>query len=471
MFVTFILFEFPDPSYSKDAVNALRVGLKATIRRYPFLAGNIRLSDERTGRVALEYPDIISDEIIDKMFTSSYRQVGSLDLDFTEMQKTGFPPAPIWRDVFCPVALKKHPGLDDDFAAGLISFKKKLPVPILNAQVTFIRGGLVLSVYSHHSAMDGVGIAQVYKIWSNYTRSQDMEPMAPISREPDEVICEVLNSRDHSIDRLAEMSEVTDCPEIRFPGTPLSAPVLRENSYKLDSKIFAFSATEISELANTLSLATNKQISSFVALVSLMWTTIVSVRSTVLAEKKIRTVKLGMAVDHRKTLNEHIDALYLGNCATEFQASCQVSTMLVKNSDNSVNNQQLSIVASTIANRLRSVTLEWLKPRLSLLSRTSDSWQLRNDADVSNGADLFVTSWMHIGTGCAWNIPGTTSEGPIAFRKPQSHTEGLMHILPKLRMEDGSPTLEVLVCLEESELEGVVRRLQSGRWDARVISA
>jgi hypothetical protein len=446
MYVRHLLFfEFPDPGHLEDAINALRVGFAATIRQLPFLSGTIRTLNPDTDRLALQYPESPSDELIDRIFAFSESQAGDPNMEYITIEKNGFPPLPVWREVFCPSLLKNHPGLDDEFAEGLISFKRGRAVPVFAAQANFIRGGLVLSVYAHHSAIDGTGITKLYQTLSDNTRLQRSKSMS----KPDGNHYVDLDLQRRLLDTLAESTEPMDCPEVRYPGTPRTAPPLRNDPYNVVARIFVFPAATISDLAATLTSVTNERISSFVALVSLVWTTITLARSGALATKKIQAVKLGMAFDHRRNLDQHFKNSYLGNCVTEITTSVPISTMLSNTSEDSVCDEQLGPVASNIAKKLSSMTLDWLRPRLNLFSRTPKSWQLRSDSDVINGPDLFVTSWMHVGTECKWGIPGTTSDGPVAIRKPQSHVEGIIHILPKVRVEGGFPALEVLICLEE----------------------
>ena len=471
MYVRHLLFfELPDPGTFEDAFKALEVGFSATIRQIPFLAGDVKLVDVQTGHLALQYPEVISDELLDERFTINYSQAGNPELDYSKMEKAGFPPLRIWRDVFCPDLLRNHPGHDDEFAEGLISFKKGMSVPVLAAQATLIRGGLVLSVYSHHSVIDGTGIAKVYQIWSGHTKRHDRAP-APLSRKDIVELHEDFESQRRLLDKLAETSDAVDCPEVRFPGSPRSAPKLRQEPYKLASKIFVFPEATISDLATRLTKDTSRRISTFAALASLMWANIAIARSATLAKHNILNTKLGIAFDHRRNFDSDFKDTYLGNCVTEVQASCPVSEMLFKTSDDSIYTEQLTAAALAISEKLESIDLDWLKPRLNLFSRIPNPWQLRCDADEMNGPDLFVTSWMYIGTDCAWGIPGTTTDGPVAIRKPQAPVEGLIHFLPKVRQENGFPALDVLLCLEEWEMERLVRRLEGERWAVRMIDA
>ncbi|KAJ4301884.1 hypothetical protein N0V90_003980 [Kalmusia sp. IMI 367209] len=494
-----LIFEFPDPGHLEDAVDALRAGLSATIRQFPILAGTIKPSDAQTGRLSLQYPEIVSEELIDQIFTFSFDQAGNPNFEYTKMEKAGFPPSSLPRDAFCPDLLRSHPGLDDAFAEGMISFEKGQPVPVMAVRATFTRGGLILSVYSHHSAIDGSGIAKIYKAWSGYTKSYAQTGTLKTSLESKHEVG--LDAQRHSFDDLAISNESIDCPEVRYPGTPSRTTSLRAVPYKLSAKIFVFSASTISELASELSSITKKRVSSFNALVSLLWTQVTVARSSILAKKNIESTSLSIAYDHRKNLDEHFKESYLGNCATGIKASVPVSSnsqfstsvpkrvrdllstessvndgisfsnMLFQNPEDSIDAEMLAPTALVVADTLSSITLDWLKARLSLFTRTPDSHRLSMDVDIVNGPDLFVTSWMRIGTDCTWGIPGTTSSLPKAIRKPQSSVEGNIHILPTVREENEAPAFEVLMCLEEWEMEKVMRRLEGERWAIRVISA
>lgn len=465
-----LIFEFKDPRYLEDAARALQAGFAATIREIPILAGKIRLSDPQAGEIALQYPEDISDELIKELFTVSDGELNSPDLEYATMEKAGFPPVSTWREYFCPKILRSHPGLDDEYATGPISFQKGQAVPALAAQATFIRGGLVLSVYSHHSVIDGSGIAKVYKSWSEHTKKQNLTPSARSPERPKTLHTD-LDAQRQLIDKIAATSNTVECPEVRFPGAPRSAPPLRPEPYELASKIFVFPEATINNLVQTLTSKLSRRVSNFVALVSLVWANVTIVRSDTLTGNEIRNIKLGMAFDHRRSFGQEFKDSYLGNCVTEVQASCDVSRMISRVSEDSMSGEQLAPVALAILTKLDSIDLDWLKPRLKLFSQTPNSWQLRADADEKNGPDLFVTSWMHIGTNCTWGIPGTTTEGPVAIRKPQAHIEGTIHILPKVRIENGASVFEVSLCLEKGEMERLVSRLEGEKWVVRAIDA
>lgn len=150
--------------------------------------------------------------------------------------------------------------------------------------------------------------------------------------------------------------------------------------------------------------------------------------------------------------------------------SCPLSLMLFQTSS-PVDARYLAPTALSITHTLSSITLGWLKNRMSLFSQTPNSYQLSMDVHIPDGPDLFVTSWIHLGADCAWNIPGTTSQIPNAIRKPQSGAEGSIHIMPRSTASDESRPFELLLCLEEVEMCKVVNGLQKEGWVERVIGA
>jgi len=81
---------------------------------------------------------------------------------------------------------------------------------------------------------------------------------------------------------------------------------------------------------------------------------------------------------------------------------------------------------------------------------------------------MMVTSWQHLGADWVWNIPGTGGDGKArALRKPSYKSEGGIRILP--RMKGGNRDYEVLVCLEEGEMERMVRSLEEGGFVESVV--
>ncbi|CAI6332787.1 unnamed protein product [Periconia digitata] len=461
-----LIFQTEDLSSSKDTVRALRKSFLATLRQLPFLAGTSCPASEPAGQLTLKYPEFFSDGLVDERLDVNHSLVDDPSLRFDDLEAEGFSPSKFASDTFCPKLLRDHPGLDDALAEGLVSFKKMNPIPALAAKISFIAGGLILSVYAHHNVTDGAGIASFYRMWSS--NSSAVGPNPSINLHPVEI--EEMESQRRALDNLAMSSEPAECPEVRYPGTKSSKPALRSVPYDLSAKVIVFSSSTISRLASELSSLAGTRVSSFTTLVTLIWMQITLSRDANLGEKGIKTTKLTMAFDHRKNLKDYVSDTYLGNCATGITASYSVSEMLSAGSTK-IAPENLAPIARSVSETLSSTTLDWLKPRLSLFARTPNPHHLGLDVDIFNGPDLFVTSWMHIGTDCEWNIPGVVGHGPKAIRKPKSKTEGNIHILPRLKQSEFEVPFEVMLCLEESEMERMVSRLRDEGWAERIVDA
>jgi trichothecene 3-O-acetyltransferase len=468
------IFQISDSEKTKNAVRALRKGLLATLQEIPIIGGSVSPTTQAEGSLVLQYPESISDKLVEQLLSVVFHPTEKHSYSFQHLEAEGFSPYQLPGDMFCPELLRNNPGLDDPYAEGIISFSKNKTVPVLAAQANFISGGLVLSVYTNHSVMDGIGIAQFYRVWASHVgrnAESDMSNLLSEDSDPFKIV-DVANmqSQRRALDVLASSSESSDCPEVRFPGTQSHTRKIRSAPYKLSAKLFVFSSSTIMKMSSELSLLTQTRISNFVALIALVWTHITLARASSLRENKIQETKLVMAFDHRKNLQQYIGEPYLGNCATGITASHPISDMFSYPSE-PANVDRLSSVAKKIAETLSSTTLDWLKPRLSLFARTPNPHHLGLDVDIMNGPDLFVTSWMHIGTDCVWNIPGITGSSPKAIRKPQSKVEGNIHILPRMKLLREYAPFEVMVCLEKGEMNRLETSLSDEGWIERIVNA
>lgn len=459
-----LVFPFPVRFSRDDARVTLTAGLFATLKQFPFLAGTVAQTDLLTGAMAVRYPKSISAEVASQMLTTQFLDTDALDYNTLNVQ--GVQPSQLPSDVFCPLALRSHPGLDDPYAEGLISFKNGEPLPAFAAQINFIPGGLILSAYTHHSVVDGTGIAKIYQTWSGHTRTY-----SPETEESTQADAISLNNARHAFDSLIVDAPIMKLPEFRYPGDPINLP-LREHPYEVDAKLLVFPATTISRLATLLSAATKKRISTFNALTALIWCQITNARRAAMVEKGIAKTTVGIAVDHRKRVGTLLPSDYIGNCANGMTVSVPLSS--IPTTDN-MNSNGIAPVALTLLDALNEIDLEWLKTRLSQMSKQPNSSELLLNVDTRNGPDIFLTSWMHIGADDVWNLVGRSnaSDGsgwsckPTAIRKPQNTWEGGMQILP--RQKGDIAPYEIMVYLEKDEMERTIQALQEGKWVERVV--
>jgi hypothetical protein len=141
-----------------------------TLHQYSFLAGTLKVSDLSTDLLRATYPNPIRRDYVDVMFAVSFALAVNQTFDYRALEEAGFLLATLAAYGFCPLGLRKHAGLDDPYAQTSARAAKGYRIPIMCAQATFIPGGLVLSVYAHHSIVDGGAMTKLCEIWSDHVR-------------------------------------------------------------------------------------------------------------------------------------------------------------------------------------------------------------------------------------------------------------------------------------------------------------
>ena len=126
-----------------------RKALTKTLESLPTAAGILDIDREVTkkGALAVQGPYLSADEILQtKDLRSEY--------DYADLQARHFPPDGVQWDLVVP----KPPAS---------------PTPVLTAQVSLIRGGVILFVGVHHCVMDEIGVVNLLRVWSTYCRGED----------------------------------------------------------------------------------------------------------------------------------------------------------------------------------------------------------------------------------------------------------------------------------------------------------
>jgi hypothetical protein len=215
-----LIFPLPNSSLANDALWQLRTGLPLTIQQLPFLAGTLLVPDVSTGIMQATYPDPVQPDCGDISLIASHDFAKNPEFAYETMEAEGFPAAMLPAYAFCPTSLRNHPGLDDPYAQTSAKATKGIAVPVMGAQATLIPGGMVLSVYIHHSVMDGVGFDKLYELWGTHVRNfQDGKHSSP----PQDC-----SSPRRALDAMIPLSHYTPLPTAlnSAPPPPNPPPIL-----------------------------------------------------------------------------------------------------------------------------------------------------------------------------------------------------------------------------------------------------
>lgn len=161
-----IICKFPDQTEAEAAIKALAGGLRLTLRRFPFLAGTLSLTDHESGKLGLDYPTQITDEDLAKLLQSKQIPFDEKNFPYTyeQLRRDGMPSSAFHAAMFVPDDFVDFPGIPE-FGEGQVDFNIS-DAPAMRLQACFIPGGLVLSMYIHHSVLDFSGNATFWTVFS-----------------------------------------------------------------------------------------------------------------------------------------------------------------------------------------------------------------------------------------------------------------------------------------------------------------
>jgi hypothetical protein len=108
----------------------------------------------------------VSDDVLNCMFRSKQIPFHNVTFphNYEQLKRDGMPPSAFKSDIFVPEDLASYAGVPSN-GEGKIDFDKS-DAPAMRVQAFFIPGGLVLSMYMHHSVFDFSGITTFWKAFS-----------------------------------------------------------------------------------------------------------------------------------------------------------------------------------------------------------------------------------------------------------------------------------------------------------------
>ncbi|KAF2649868.1 trichothecene 3-O-acetyltransferas-like protein [Lophiostoma macrostomum CBS 122681] len=457
------IFPFPDGAQAEDAIHALSAGLRVTLMKFPFLAGRLGPEDPETGKLSLRFPGEISDEVMAVIFHSKILY----DYPFTyEALKTrGFPMLACKGEWFCPDILRKTSGIPP-LAEGLTDFKGN-SIPALSVQATFIPGGLVLSVYGHHSIMDGMGTAMFMRYFADGVNPRKNELLLSREALPDQ------SAMREKVDARAQPSHTTKFGA--YTTEKYDYPKTLDDQAPCSVKLFVIPASRLHGYRDELQKAgvqTMTPITIFNVLSALIWTHITRARAEDLEKIRQSSTRAGIAVNWRKRQEPALDDHYMGNMAHFAVASRDISELVT---EKHVTNETIIPVVQEINRGISEIKPEWTQQLLNYLASIEPIVDTECALGFHRGPDIYITSWLHMGADFEWGIPGTSSSKPGFIRRAHcgNGSDGGIIIMPRSReVVDGQEApYEVMVRLATCHMEKLINE-EAGlatRWAEKVL--
>ncbi|OCL13701.1 hypothetical protein AOQ84DRAFT_412899 [Glonium stellatum] len=444
-----LFFPFPHLDQAPIAAARLKKALVTTISCWPYLAGTVGPADEDNGKILLEYNDEIPDVETSGLFCAKI--LDDFLWTYSELKEAGVPPSRVPGDIFVPDALRERDGIDSPIAEGRQSLAS-VPIPVLAVQANFIQGGLVLSIYCHHSVVDGAGLTIFFeKFATNMRTESSLGSQADWHTDPTDP-----SASRQALSNLAipiNHQNPPTCPEIsrglawKFPRSA------NRTRPPCTGRLFTIAHKRLRLLREELS-NTSKDLTIFDVLAALIWTFVNRARASHLPEEGNTTI--GIVVNTRHKLDPPLPPDYLGNAALYSMATLPLCHFVA---EDIVTAKTLAPAAQAIRRAVSVVDDTWVRTRLAFFASLEDVRGLRPNINFSFGSDIMLTSWREFGADLDWSIPGTASRQPEFIRKPFSAEDGGNIIMPRRRLirdgEEEAP-YEVLMQLAKLDMDALM---------------
>ncbi|KAF1849789.1 trichothecene 3-O-acetyltransferas-like protein [Cucurbitaria berberidis CBS 394.84] len=451
---TLSVFPFPDHNEAEAAIQALGDGLRLTLQRFPFLAGTLSLSDRAAGTLSLQYPAEVSNEEMSNIFRS--KQIPfheeSFPHTYEQLKRDGMPPSAFKSAMFVPEDFANYPGIPPS-GEGKVDFGRS-DAPVMRVQAYFIPGGLVLSMYTHHTVLDFSGVATFWRAFcSNHHRSLLIRPASTSVAEEQSSLRLAIDEQGSSD---PHKRSAADC----YCDGTYSYPKTLPKDTSCTQRLFVISAARIREYRDQLRpyFPKNTPPTQCNVLAALVWTHVTRARAARLTNSGYTETNIGIATDLRRRQHPPVPATYMGNMALFSKGTLDIADLTA---EDRVTQDTILHVIRKIKDTILAVNDDWITRHLTFFKSIKQITDTECALALSFGSDIYITSWLNFGADLHWGIPGTDLDKnslagrPEFIRRSYGPGDGGMIFLPRRIQpaKDVEAPFEVLVRLAEEDMD------------------
>ncbi|MCJ1377271.1 hypothetical protein MMC17_000363 [Xylographa soralifera] len=339
------------------------------------------------------------------------------------------------------------------------------PTPVLRIQANFIQGGLILCFSGLHSAIDGMGMGQVVRLFAAACRGEKFSAADTAAMELDRTnIPPPLYSHETAKDHSNMLWEPDiDTTAATVNTTKNTAPALRKKEEEISVCKWTYFRVPISHLHTlkaqviTTSPADIAYITTNDILTALTWRAIMRARSERLS-KFTTTSTLMRAVNGRRLLSPKIPDAYFGNLLSTAFHSASIAEVTASHRSEIIDSIDPSFCALVFAVRRSTASIDgaYFRSVAAYLRSLIASERARFTFGISAmrmATGVYVSSWagMLDGVGAFGEVLGK----PECVRRPVFETaEGNVVVMPKCGGEGkGEGWFDVLMGMRQDDLE------------------
>ncbi|KAI1331540.1 hypothetical protein F5Y16DRAFT_360197 [Xylariaceae sp. FL0255] len=349
------------------------------------------------------------------------------------------------------------------------------PRPVSKVQAAFTNGGLLLSIYLHHSLADGASLRVFLESFGNATRDITSDlPSDQKLRIPG-----VRSSCTHShklLDTSAFKRLMTSCPE--YTTLPdLSGPT-QPRFYKVGTpiseidrvgKIFVFKTEQLQELRELIKEKNEsaERPTAYTSLAALAFAHITEAQTNATGFldgiEPSPYPSLWNSVNWRTRAFPGATDDYFGNAALPVLTKASREQLI----DVCRDDRALAQLAIQVRQSIDAVDEDHVSRRMAMMAQAPDPRILGVNYDPRSPECLAFNTWRHFGADVEWNIPGVSVTKPDAIRRASGGWNmGSALILPA---RADSTQQELFVSLSVDAMRLLCQDERWMRWVDRVI--
>lgn len=426
VYIPALLFFKLESESTRDVIcSDLRAGLASLVDDMPFLAGNVILDDEERGSIQVDIPDDAGVLFkVEEYLGEMKRPV----LDFKELEKNGFSSSLLDPSVLAP-----------------LHFVPEASAAVLAVQVNFIKGGMILALYAHHSVVDGVAMATIWKRWSMHVAaasearilpSSEAFPTEALERSP---LFHGMGTRRklHDFPGFTEIPKLSSEQDVVLnggeKGNSAEPPALAIAYWYISQENLRALEAKVKPMSNMAGVTEGNVFSAFV------WQHYSRARR--LEQRGIKNVAFFMPCDARARLDPPLHPSYPGNAVIHTRTEVPISELY------SSEPEALYRLATRISDSIEWYSSDKIWELLSAMEAAPRISDVQRSMDVTCKTDLEITNTSSFPLfSLHW---GENLGSPYVFRVPGIHVlDGQVAILP--RLADGG--LEFITYLDVEAL-------------------
>ncbi|GAP85032.2 putative c-8 acyltransferase [Rosellinia necatrix] len=445
---------FPcDDSRREDAASHIRQSLIRLANKRPLFSGRLYTTSDGIVMLRRSRDYSIPFEVISN-------DDGTV-ADYEQLKHAGFPPAAF-----------VHPRYG---IPGLVGADCS-PIPVSKVDVTFVRGGLLLSVFLQHAITDGGSLKVFLEALGNQTRNiSDRLPSEQRLRIriPEGAVGHMIPPIPRFIQFMGLMAMCPEYailedrsgptqPQMRATGLPIA---------DLDKigKIFVFTTKKLDELRKIVK-TTNKseqRPTAYMSLAALAFAHITKAR--IRTEPALTGIEAGNSAMLWNSVNWRPRAFpgathnYFGNAVLPARTNVTRELANAACHDHSA----LARLVPLIKRSIDVIDEEHVRRRMAMMSCAPDPRLVGVSYDPRSPEILAFNTWRHFGADVEWNIPGVPVSKPDTIRRATGGWGlGTALLLPA---QQSSARQELYVSLSVGAMEALCQDERWMEWVDRVI--